>query len=84
MSIFLFISQIVMDKLCPPDTSSHVKRLCVVLINTGKDHSIEEEEQKRSHLRNFIQKSSHSSEFEQVQFAYVLKDMQLMILTSSL
>ena len=65
-----------MDKLCPPDTSSHRKRLCVVLINTGKDHSIEEEEQKRSHLRNFIQKSSHSSEFEQVQFAYVLKDMQ--------
>ena len=63
-----------MDQLCPPDTSSHRKRLCVVLINSGKDHSIEEEEQKRSHLRNFIQKSH--SEFEQVQFAYVLKDMQ--------
>ena len=71
---FLFSSQIVMDQLCPPDTSSHRKRLCVVLINSGKDHSIEEEEQKRSHLRNFIQKSH--SEFEQVQFAYVLKDMQ--------
>ena len=62
-----------MDQLCPSDSSSRRKRLCVVLINDGKDHSIVEEEQKRSHLRAFIQ---NSEEFVRVQFAYVLKDVQ--------
>ena len=63
-----------MDQLCPPDSSSRRKKLCVVLINAGKDHTIVEEEQKRSHLRAFIQQGH--SEFERVQFAYVLKDVQ--------
>ena len=61
-----------MDQLCPPDTSKVRKRLCVVLINAGKDHSIVEEEQKRSHLRAFVQ----SNEFERVRFTYVFKDIQ--------
>ena len=61
-----------MDQLCPPDSSKVRKRLCVVLINAGKDHSNVEEQLKRSHLRAFIQ----TNEFERVRFAYVFKDVQ--------
>ena len=61
-----------MDQLCPSDSSKVRKRLCVLLINSGKDHSIPEEEQKRSHLRTFIL----NNDFERVKFAYVFKDVQ--------
>ena len=49
-------SQGVMDQICPPESSKSRKKLCVVLVNRGKDvHADPLEELKRSHLRSFIQ-----------------------------
>ena len=49
-------SQGVMDQICPPESSKSRKKLCVVLVNRGKDvHTDPLEELKRSHLRSFIQ-----------------------------
>ena len=48
-------SQGVMDQICPESSKSR-KKLCVVLVNRGKDvHTDPLEELKRSHLRSFIQ-----------------------------
>ena len=49
-------SQGVMDQICPPESSKSRKKLCVVLVNRGKDlHTDPLEELKRTHLRSFIQ-----------------------------
>merc|ERR1712012_584743 len=68
-------SQGVMDQLCPPESSKVRKKLCVVLVNPGKDvHADPMEEMKRSHLRNFIQANDFNP--ERIRFAYILKDVQ--------
>ena len=65
-----------MDQLCPPESSKVSKKLCVLLISTGKTVSNEpEEEAKRSHLRHFI--TSHPDlNLDRIKFAYILKDIQ--------
>lgn len=63
-----------MDQLCPPASSKIRKKLCVVLVNAGKDLLITEEEQKRSALRTFIGQNDFSP--DRVRFAYILKDIQ--------
>ena len=67
-------NQAVMDQLCPLESSKTRKKLCVVLINNGKDTTDPEEEQKRAHLRTFIQSNEFSQ--ERIKFAYILKDLQ--------
>jgi len=68
-------SQGVMDQICPPESSKSRKKLCVVLVNRGKDvHTDPLEELKRSHLRSFIQANDFNP--ERIRFAYILKDIQ--------
>ena len=57
-------SQGVMDQICPPESSKSRKKLCVVLVNRGKDVNADPlEELKRSHLRSFIQVRSKFDSF---------------------
>ena len=67
-------NQAVMDQLCPLESSKTRKKLCVVLINNGKDNTDPEEEMKRAHLRTFIQSNEFSQ--DRIKFAYILKDLQ--------
>ncbi len=69
-------SQNVMDQLCPSESSKTKKKLCVILLNNGKNvHEFPEEEAKRTHLRSFV---LHHTEFspDRVRFVYLLKDIQ--------
>ena len=68
-------SQVIMDQLCP-ESSKTKKRLCVVLVNEGKEVLIPEEEQKREALRNFVQDHSNDFSPDRVRFAYILRGIQ--------
>ena len=67
-------NQAVMDQICPPESSKLRKKLCVVLVNNGKDPQDQEEEKKRAEMRHFILSGDFNP--DRIRFAYVLKDIQ--------
>ena len=67
-------SQEIFDHLCPIESSTARKRLCVVLVSPSHQIGDPEEEKKRDALRNFI--ATHKFNPDRIRFTYIYKDKQ--------